>query len=74
MSQEAVNENEIKEQQQVENVAKEEQDASKKKVDKDSGKLNAVLFVHGLDKRVDETMIYKLFTNYSVVYIKLAKE
>lgn len=31
MSQEAVNENEIKEQQQVENVAKEEQDASKKK-------------------------------------------
>ena len=74
MSQEAVNENEIKKQQQVENVAKEEQDASKKKGDKDSGKLNAVLFVHGLDKRVDETMIYKLFTNYSVVYIKLAKE
>ena len=72
MSQEAVKE--IKEKQSVENVEKEKNDSTKKKGEKDASKLNAVLFVHGLDKRVDETMIYKLFTNYSVVYIKLAKE
>ena len=71
MSQEAVNE--INEKEQKEKVEEEKEDSTKKK-EKESPKLNAVLFVHGLDKRVDETMIYKLFTNYSVVYIKLAKE
>lgn len=34
----------------------------------------AILFVHGLDKKVDEGMIYKLFNNYNVMYIKLAKD
>ena len=64
--------NEINENEQSENVEKEENDSTKKK-EKELPKLNAVLFVHGLDKRVDETMIYKHFSNYSVAYIKLAK-
>ena len=34
----------------------------------------AILFVHGLDKRIDETMLYKIFDNYNVNYIKLAKQ
>ncbi len=64
--------NEINENEQSENVEKEKNDSTKKK-EKELPKLNAVLFVHGLDKRVDETMIYKHFSNYSVAYIKLAK-
>ena len=36
--------------------------------------LNSILFVHGLDRRVDEGMIYKLFNDYNVMYIKIAKD
>ena len=34
----------------------------------------AILFVHGLDKRIEESTIYRIFNNYNVMYIKLAKD
>ena len=32
-----------------------------------------ILFVNGLDKQVNENMLYQLFNEYSVAYIKIAK-
>ena len=34
----------------------------------------SILFVNGLDKRVNENMLYQLFNEYSVSYIKIAKD
>ena len=36
-------------------------------------KVNNVLFVHGLDKRIDEQKLYEIFPGYQVIYIKIAK-
>ena len=34
----------------------------------------SILFVNGLSKNVNENMLYQLFTDYSVSYIKIAKD
>ena len=34
----------------------------------------SILFVNGLDKKVNENMLYQLFNEYSVSYIKIAKD
>ena len=34
----------------------------------------SILFVNGLDKTVNENMLYLLFTDYSISYIKIAKD
>ena len=66
------NQNEILERQETEQerVIRE----AKEKAEEILATKAAILFVHGLDKRIDEGMIYKLLENYSVMYIKLAKE
>lgn len=70
MSQE--NQNEIENNEISEKERKEQEEREKR--EEYLAKKAAILFVHGLDKRVDENMIYRLFNNYSVSYIKLAKE
>ena len=34
----------------------------------------SILFINGLDKTVNENMLYQLFNDYSVSYIKIAKD
>ena len=34
----------------------------------------SILFINGLDKTVNENMLYMLFNDYSVSYIKIAKD
>ena len=34
----------------------------------------SILFINGLDKKVNENMLYQLFNEYSVSYIKIAKD
>ena len=34
----------------------------------------SILFVNGIDKKVNENMLYQLFNEYSVSYIKIAKD
>lgn len=34
----------------------------------------SVLFVSGLDKSVNENMLYQLFNDYPISYIKIAKD
>ena len=34
----------------------------------------SILFINGLDKTVNENMLYKIFNDYSVSYIKIAKD
>jgi len=67
-------ENQIEKENKVQaEMEKQEQEAREKR-EEFLAKQAAILFVHGLDKRVDEGMIYRLFNNYNVSYIKLAKE
>lgn len=63
-------ENEINTQSEVNQENKQEEhkeEPPKKK------KVNNVLFVHGLDKRIDEQKLYEIFPGYQVIYIKIAK-
>ena len=34
----------------------------------------SILFINGLDKTVNENMLYLLFNDYSISYIKIAKD
>ncbi|MCQ2819443.1 MAG: RNA-binding protein [archaeon] len=34
----------------------------------------SILFINGLDKTVNESMLYSLFNDYSISYIKIAKD
>lgn len=34
----------------------------------------SILFINGLDKSVNESMLYSLFNDYSISYIKIAKD
>ena len=67
------NQEEKKEETEEERIAREKREENEKREEFLATKA-AILFVHGLDKRLDEGTIYKLFEKYGVSYIKIAKE